>query len=194
MKFNFRKFLIDRNVRLNCRIFRARKFLLGFENANAMLRRLDKCSMIPILRQNGAQIGERCDIEAPLLFHNCANGRFDNLIVGNDCHIGKNCFIDLHEQVILENNVVVSMQTTFITHIDVGKSELKKFYPVVRAKIVLRNHVYLSVNSTILKGVEIGDHALVAAGSVVNKNVEPYSVVGGVPARLIKTIERSDRK
>lgn len=194
MKFDFRKFLIDLNVRLNCLIFRARKFLLGFENANAMLRRLDKYSMIPILRQNGAQIGERCDIEAPLLFHNCMNGRFDNLTIGNDCHIGKNCFIDLHDRVILENNVVVSMQTTFITHISVGKSELKQFYPKTTAKIVVRNHAYTSVNSTILKGVEIGDHALVAAGSVVNRCIEPYSVVGGMPARFIKTIEHSDRK
>jgi acetyltransferase-like isoleucine patch superfamily enzyme len=186
--FNARQFLSNVNVFLNGLIFRARKFLLGFENANAFLRSLDKRSMIPILRRHGAKIGERCDIEAPLLFHNCKNGRFDNLVVGDDCHIGKNCFFDLCEQVILENNVVVSMQSTFITHINVGNSELKKIYPTASGKIVVRRHAYLGVNVTVLKGVEIGDHALVAAGSVVNGNVEPHSVAGGVPACFIKKI------
>lgn len=191
MKFDPRTLLMELNVRFNCLIFRIRKFLFGFENANAMLRRLDKRSMIPILRQHGARIGERCDIEAPLLFHNCGNGRFDNLTIGDDCHVGKNCFIDLYDRIVLENNVIVAMQTTFITHIHVGKSELAQFYPPSSERIVVHSHVYLSVNSTLLKGVEIGDHALVAAGGVVNRKVDPYTVVGGAPARFIKKIAQT---
>ena len=48
------------------------------------------------------------------------------------------------------------------------------------------NDVWIARNCLIMSGVEIGDGAVIAAGSVVTKNVEPYSVVGGNPAKLIK--------
>lgn len=45
---------------------------------------------------------------------------------------------------------------------------------------------WIGANSTILKGVTVGEGAVVAAGALVNKNVPPYAIVGGVPARVIK--------
>lgn len=48
------------------------------------------------------------------------------------------------------------------------------------------NDVWIGANSIIARGVNIGSGAVVAAGSIVNKNVEPYSIVGGVPAKHIK--------
>lgn len=52
--------------------------------------------------------------------------------------------------------------------------------------VVFAGDNWIGANSTILKGVTIGEGAVVAAGSVVNKSVPPYSVVGGVPAKVIK--------
>lgn len=52
--------------------------------------------------------------------------------------------------------------------------------------IVIEDDVWIGANCTILDGVVIGKGSVVAAGSVVNKSVEPYSVVGGVPARVLK--------
>lgn len=54
-----------------------------------------------------------------------------------------------------------------------------------QAKIKIGNDVWVGANVTILKGVEIGQGAIIAAGSVVNKSVEPFSIVGGVPAKKI---------
>ncbi|HEY0651879.1 MAG TPA: acyltransferase [Chryseosolibacter sp.] len=51
--------------------------------------------------------------------------------------------------------------------------------------IVIGEDVWIAANCTVLAGVTIGKGAVVAAGCVVNKNVEPYTVVGGVPARVI---------
>jgi len=52
--------------------------------------------------------------------------------------------------------------------------------------VVVEEDVWLGVNVTLLSGVTVGRGAIVAAGSVVTKDVPPYSVVGGVPARFIK--------
>ena len=55
------------------------------------------------------------------------------------------------------------------------------------APIKIGNHVWIGVNCTILKGVTIGDGAIIAAGSVVTKDVPAHSLVGGVPAKVIRT-------
>lgn len=56
------------------------------------------------------------------------------------------------------------------------------------APIVLGKNVWVGSNATILQGVTIGDNAVVAAGAVVTKDVAPNTVVGGVPAKLMKII------
>lgn len=182
------KILIKCNVCWNVQMFSIRKRTFGFENANAFLRRLDKNSMIPILRRNGAQIGNGCDIEAPLFFHNCND--FSNLIVGNNCHIGKNCFFDLRGKVVIENNVVISMLTSFITHQDLNNSELRNIYPACYKDIMVKNNCFIGAGSTILMGIIINQFSIVAAGSVVLRNVESNTIVGGVPARVIKKIKQ----
>src|SRR5260221_345194 len=53
-------------------------------------------------------------------------------------------------------------------------------------KIVIEDDVWIGINAIILPKVTIGRGAIIAAGAVVTKDVEPYAVVGGVPARLIK--------
>ena len=55
-----------------------------------------------------------------------------------------------------------------------------------KGPIVIGNDVWVGANATILSGVTIGDGAVVAAGALVTKDVPPYSIVGGVPARVIK--------
>jgi len=159
--------------------------LFGFEKANLYLKNVSKTALKKILKKHKASIGKDCDIETGLTFHNCKD--FSNLIVGNNCHIGKNCFFDLRDKVIIGNNVVISMQCTFITHIDMSKSPLTKLYPPQQAPIIIEDGCYLGVGTTVLKGVSIGRRSFVAARSLVLNNVE--KLVGGVPAVTIKVLD-----
>lgn len=62
--------------------------------------------------------------------------------------------------------------------------DLKK--PRYKGDIIIGNDVWVAFGATILSGVKIGDGAVVAAGSVVTKDIPPYAIVGGVPAKVIK--------
>ncbi|MBZ0183578.1 MAG: acyltransferase [Melioribacteraceae bacterium] len=167
--------------------FWLRIVFIGFDYANLLLQKVDKYSIKLILKKNGAQIGENCDIETGLTFHNCKN--YSNLIIGNNCHIGKNCFFDLREKVIIGKNVVISMQCTFITHIDMSKSNLSKLFKSESHPINISDNTYIGANSIILMGVKIDNLSFIAADSLVNKNVEPKTMVGGVPAKFIKKLD-----
>lgn len=60
-------------------------------------------------------------------------------------------------------------------------------YPKLsKGSVIIGNDVWIGLNTTILSGVTIGDGAVVAAGSIVTKNVDPYAIVGGNPAKIIK--------
>jgi len=63
--------------------------------------------------------------------------------------------------------------------------------PCTTATIIIEDEVWIGANAVITAGVTIGKHSVVAAGSVVTKNVPPYSIVGGNPAKVIKTYDFS---
>jgi galactoside O-acetyltransferase len=53
-------------------------------------------------------------------------------------------------------------------------------------QIIIGNDCWIGANAVIARNVKIGDHSIVAAGAVVTKDVEPFAIVGGVPAKLIR--------
>lgn len=165
--------------------FESRKIIFGFEAANRTISTLDKVTLVKILKRNGAQIGNDCDIETGMTFHNCQD--YSNLIIGDNTHIGKNCFFDLAGKVELENNVVVSMCTNFLTHINMKKSDLSSLFPGKVGKIYIGKNTYIGAGVNILMDVELGENCFVAAGSTVTKSFAKNSFIAGVPAVLKKT-------
>ena len=164
--------------------FTLRKKLIGFDVANQFIQRVDKHSIQLILRKNGASIGRDCDIETGLTFHNCKN--YSNLTIGDNCHIGKNGFFDLRDEIVIGNNVVISMQCTFITHIDMSSSPMSKKYPARRGSVLIDDNSYVGSGSQILMGVTIYKNSIIAAKALVNIDVKEGSIVGGIPAKIIK--------
>jgi acetyltransferase-like isoleucine patch superfamily enzyme len=186
MKFGITKFLTKIHLKVVQSNFTLRHKVLGFKNANNLMRIMDKRAVIPILRHNKATIGEGNDLESPLTFHNCQD--YQNLYIGHNCHIGKKTFLDLRDKIILEDNVTVSMRTTFITHLDLFKSGLKNKYQSQAAPIRIGRNCYIGASATILMGVELGENCIVAAGSLVKDSFPPNTMIAGVPGKALKEV------
>ena len=167
-------------------VFKLRKYSFGFESACNYLRLVDESCIPMILRSEGAIIGKGTKIQSGIYLHNCKN--LKNLVIGKNCSLGKDIFLDLRDRIEIGDNVVVSMRCTFITHIDITPSALNEYHPPEEEQIKLDNDVYVGSNSVILMGVEIGHSSFIAASSLVNKSFSQGVMVAGVPAQEIRKI------
>lgn len=103
-----------------------------------------------------------------------------NVFINGGCHFQDQGGITLGDDCLIGHNVVFATLNHFIE-----PSERASLQP---APILLGKKVWVGSSSTILQGVTIGDNAIIAAGSVVTKDVPANAIVGGVPARLIRYI------
>ena len=113
--------------------------------------------------------------------------------VGDNFHADYNCtMLDLAE-IRIGNNCLIGPDVGIYTAGHRLEPEGRTL-DVYGMPITIGNDVWIGGNSTILPGVSIGDGAVVAAGAVVTKDVEPNTIVGGVPAKVIKKIEIKNRQ
>jgi acetyltransferase-like isoleucine patch superfamily enzyme len=111
-----------------------------------------------------------------------------NIKIGNKCSINPYTIIYGHGNLTIGNNVLIAGHTLIIpaNHNFADKNKTINMQGLTRKGITIEDDVWIGSGCRILDGVTIGKGAIVAAGAVVNKNVECYSIVGGVPAKLIK--------
>ena len=110
-----------------------------------------------------------------------------NIRIGRNVFINAGCHFQDHGGVTLGDGALVGHNVVFAT-LDHGIAPAER-RTTVPAPIVLGRNVWVGSNATILRGVTIGDNAVVAAGAVVAKDVEANTIVGGVPARLLRRID-----
>jgi serine acetyltransferase len=106
--------------------------------------------------------------------------------------IGKNTTIGYHTMIFASCRVSIGdncLIAPFCYVVDanhgIQKNILINEQPLTARSIEIGDDVWLGVKSIVLGGVKIGDGAVVAAGALVNKDVEPYHIVGGIPAKVI---------
>jgi acetyltransferase-like isoleucine patch superfamily enzyme len=97
-------------------------------------------------------------------------------------YINNNAIIDCFASITIGHGVAISSGVT----IRDSDNHSINGNPVVSAPIFIEDHVWIGLNATILKGVRIGSGSVVAAGAVVTSDVPANSLVGGVPAKVIK--------
>lgn len=144
-------------------------------------------SAIPLLdtRYVDARIEPGAVIRDKVLIHKNAVVMMGAVInIGSE--IGENTMIDM--------NAVLGARATVGSncHIGAGAVLAGVLEPPSAAPVVVEDNVLIGANAVVLEGVRIGKGAVVAAGSVVTKDVEPETVVAGIPARLIKSVRDMD--
>lgn len=113
-----------------------------------------------------------------------------NIKVGKNVFINTGCRFQDQGGIVLGDGCLVGHNVVLATlNHDEDPAKRHILHP---APIVLGKNVWVGANATVVPGVTIGDGAIVAAGAVVTKDVPPNTVVGGVPARVIKQLETEE--
>jgi UDP-2-acetamido-3-amino-2,3-dideoxy-glucuronate N-acetyltransferase len=124
-------------------------------------------------------------------------------IVGRDCTIGRNVFIDagvhVGDRVKIQNNVSVYAGVTIEDEVFVGPSAVFTNDMRPRAtnkdwaitETLIRHGASIGANATIVCGVVVGEYSMIAAGSVVTRDVQPYQLVAGNPARHLGWVDQN---
>ena len=130
----------------------------------------------------GQEVNETLRVVPP--FHtDCGK----NIHIGENVFINSNCTMQDQGGVYIGDDVLIGHNVCLLTlNHEFEPEKRAELYP---SPIHIGNKVWIGSNATILPGVSVGEGAIVAAGAVVTRDVEANTVVGGVPARLIKKID-----
>jgi maltose O-acetyltransferase len=106
----------------------------------------------------------------------------DHFVVKKNSVINAHCHIDVRGSITIGENVSISDRVSIVTgdHNPADPYFKARFRPVT-----IHNHVFVGYGATILGNVTIGEGAVIAAGSIITKDVEPYAIVAGIPAQKI---------
>lgn len=155
-----------RNRQKNCRIGE------GVIVNNARLG--DYVTIFDNVILNNVSIGDYSYVQSSSNLNNCSVGKFCSIAPGVVIAPGKH------------NPKFTSTSALFFSEHPKLPITFKAVDFNANEEVKIGNDVWLGINAVILDGVKIGDGAIVAAGAVVNKDVEPYSIVGGIPAKHIR--------
>jgi len=112
--------------------------------------------------------------------------------VGKDVYVGEDLLIidepSDHGMVTIGDRVAISPRVTLVVSSRPNLSRIAPYVPVKHGSITIENDAWLGTGVVVLPNVIIGEGAVVAANSVVTKDVEPYTIVGGSPARFIRKV------
>lgn len=168
--------------------FLYRRIYLFFERyfTNILMKNFPSWSVRKLwFRLMGIKIGEKSHIDMSTYFLATRH-----LSLGKYVHINQGCFIDSRGTISMGNYISISHYVRLCSG---GHDLSSPTFEGEHAPIIINDYCWIGIGATILKGVTLGEGCVVAAGSVVTKDVEPYSIVGGIPAKKIgERINRLD--
>jgi acetyltransferase-like isoleucine patch superfamily enzyme len=148
-------------------------------------------------------VGRNSHIKGELLVF----GHGGSITIGNYCFVGEQTRIWSAEKIIIGDRVLISHQVNIfdnLTHPANARARHEQFKEIItigqpkeidlgERPVTIENDVLIGCNSIVLRGVRIGTGALVGAGSVVTRDVPPWTVVAGNPAKFVREIPLDER-
>lgn len=150
-----------------------------------------KLSRLTVRWPHKVWLGERVSLEHDVYFND--PGPFSegySIRIGDGTFIGTGCEFNISTGLTIGPACLIAAGSRFVDHNHgMAADAVMKGQAETSAPIVLGADVWIGANTVVLKGVSIGDGAIVAAGSVVTRSVEPYSIMAGAPARRLRERE-----
>ena len=181
MRSLFTRAIVEEFENLNPRLMLADLLVVA-------LPRLCFCRLrTAIYRLAGIRIGPRTSVLGRLTI--TGPGRVHKrLHIGADCVINAPLFLDLSAEIRIGDRVSIGHHSVLVTaHHEIGLPDFRAGVNIGRP-IIVEDGSWIAARSTILPGVTIGQSSIVASGALVAENVPSNTLVGGVPARLIKKL------
>ena len=144
----------------------------------AILKRIPSRNLrIALLRRRGANIAKNVAMYASIEVRHP-----HGLIIGEGCSIGPKVLLDARKGLEIGENVTIAYEAIIWTlHHDMNSAD----FHTCGAKTTIDDYAWICSRAILLPGVHIGKGAVVASGAVVTKDVEPFTVVAGIPAKPI---------
>jgi maltose O-acetyltransferase len=146
-----------------------------------------------LLRFAGIRIGRGSGIGGKVLVAGGASPA-RHVVIGADCFLNDGCRFDSTAPITIGDGVYVGHDVAILTATHDIDGPHRRAGHLVGRSVTIEHGVWIGARATILPGVTIGHGAVVAAGAVVTSSVEPDTVVGGVPARLLRKLEDGDTR
>jgi len=124
-------------------------------------------------------------------------GSPDNqLEVGSDTYIGMNSLLNgFAAKLTIGSNVSIAQNVNIM--VDSGPNAspaMQQVFPLEKKPVTVGNHVWIGTGSVIMPGVTLGDYCVVAANSYVNRSFDPFTIVGGSPAKVLRTFTEDEKQ
>lgn len=147
---------------------------------------------VQALKLIGIQIG-RGTLLADMPILAGTGGVAGRLQIGQGCWLNTGCYLELEDTITIGDRAALGQQVMIltVTH-DIGSAEQRAAPTLVRRPVTIGAGAWLGARSTILPGITVGAGAVVAASTVVNRDVPPNTLVAGVPGRVIRQLPVQD--
>ena len=147
-----------------------------------------KTACLDVERGGQITVGDECEIRHYAVLE--VTGRYSGTIeIGNHCVIGIGNWLQGSGRIEIWNNVIIGPYVAIVStnHCfeDIDTPVAKQ--PLQTGEVVIEDDVWIGAHCTIAQNVRIGAHSIVGANSFVNKDVPPYSIVAGAPAKIIRS-------
>ena len=142
-----------------------------------------------LLRLLGYKLGKQVKLSTDIVIHT----RSSNIVIDTGSFINRGVHFDASAPIHIGQHCNIGFNTSFTTSLhNLYSNYISKRPTTPSNPIVIQDYVWLGCNVTVLGGVTIGHGSVVAAGSLVTKDIPPDSLAMGIPAKVVRSLKRSE--